>query len=393
MIREKILNTSNLPIGEPIKNYPEMCKLLGVKEKTGKSKQYQLEDWKRYFSYDINRWAFTIHDIYEEPIPKEPPKDNSIYVRFIEYILAYELATDEKRTDIKVIDTDMDIDDNAIAHTMRFTRTNLYKLLGLINNNYSRSNRLKIEEDVKHIPEWQLHQFYRRIDKKLRDILYKSLKSMEDRSLLTVHNIKIIIIKEIINGRVVMDYKEADNYEESLIDRVGNDVLNEMELKKKPYWDMKKLDEYYSKVNDLLQERYAEKYGWVGTFSEIKLVFTREQIRQNLEKIGEDLVLALQKSRMDKFNININVIDSVNKRAETIVAKAKDAYDAEELRLNQKFVDEGWMSEPNRYKPSKKEFPLYPDDYVTNQRILADLFVRIKEIQDGVNTSIIAELL
>ena len=35
-----------------VKNYPEMCELLGEKNKTGKSRILQLKEWERYFEYD-----------------------------------------------------------------------------------------------------------------------------------------------------------------------------------------------------------------------------------------------------------------------------------------------------------------------------------------------------
>lgn len=54
-----------------VKNYKEMCKLLEEKEKSGKSKQYQLKNWKRFFSWINDGHIFIIKEIYSEPLQKE----------------------------------------------------------------------------------------------------------------------------------------------------------------------------------------------------------------------------------------------------------------------------------------------------------------------------------
>ena len=45
------MDINNLKKGQVVKNYKEMCLVLQEEIKTGKSKQLQLKDWERYFSY------------------------------------------------------------------------------------------------------------------------------------------------------------------------------------------------------------------------------------------------------------------------------------------------------------------------------------------------------
>lgn len=47
------------------KNYRKICEYLHEPIKTGKSKQLQLEDWKRYFEYERNGNAFVITKVYD----------------------------------------------------------------------------------------------------------------------------------------------------------------------------------------------------------------------------------------------------------------------------------------------------------------------------------------
>lgn len=64
------MNIDNLSVGLIVKSYREMCKILDEKVKGGKSKELQLKDWKRYFSWKNEKYKFIITEIYPEPKPK-----------------------------------------------------------------------------------------------------------------------------------------------------------------------------------------------------------------------------------------------------------------------------------------------------------------------------------
>ena len=52
------------------KNYRKICEYLHEPIKTGKSKQLQLKDWKRYFEYERDGNAFVITKVYDAPKEK-----------------------------------------------------------------------------------------------------------------------------------------------------------------------------------------------------------------------------------------------------------------------------------------------------------------------------------
>lgn len=56
--------------GLEIKNYKEFCSLLNEKQKTGESKQIQLNNWQRYFSYSKRGHKFIIEEIFDMPKEK-----------------------------------------------------------------------------------------------------------------------------------------------------------------------------------------------------------------------------------------------------------------------------------------------------------------------------------
>lgn len=51
--------------------YSELCELMGEKKKTGRSKQLQLENWKRYFKWENpTKQIFRVIEVFETPIEK-----------------------------------------------------------------------------------------------------------------------------------------------------------------------------------------------------------------------------------------------------------------------------------------------------------------------------------
>ena len=68
------IDTSTLVIGMAIKNYKELCTILNEEVKTGKAKQLQLKNWKRYFDWEKDGQKFIIVDIY----PKFPTQNYTL---------------------------------------------------------------------------------------------------------------------------------------------------------------------------------------------------------------------------------------------------------------------------------------------------------------------------
>lgn len=63
--------TKELPfkVGDEIKNYKEMCKLLGEKVRTGGARENQLKRWSDYFSWEKNGHKFIIKEIFNNLFP------------------------------------------------------------------------------------------------------------------------------------------------------------------------------------------------------------------------------------------------------------------------------------------------------------------------------------
>lgn len=64
------INTSRLQVGQTVKNYKELCALLGEKESAGNSRKAQLKEFARYFEWEKSGQKFLITDIYDTPLLK-----------------------------------------------------------------------------------------------------------------------------------------------------------------------------------------------------------------------------------------------------------------------------------------------------------------------------------
>ena len=63
------MNINSLKL-KKYKNYKELCGILNEDIKTGKSKQLQLKDWERYFTWEKEGPKICHYKIYDKPKEK-----------------------------------------------------------------------------------------------------------------------------------------------------------------------------------------------------------------------------------------------------------------------------------------------------------------------------------
>lgn len=338
------INTSNLQIGQVVKNYKELCALLGEEVKTGKSKQLQLDNLKRFFEWEKAGQKFIITDIYDTPLPKVDGRssgNNSKYVKCIELLLLHYLL-------------------NKKNYTATLTKRNWWQILGMINNKYNQIERdkEKREELQKNNPiltSYEIKHFYQRSNKKLQQILFSALNSLSSRKLIE-YEIETVIVKEDDKGR--MQHEIATKYERKAILKEERYILRYVMGYEKiiQVFCRFEQDKYYAKVN----ERLYELYKWHHYFKRIRIVYNQEYISDAINDIGSEII---------REELNDKVVSALNNNAAHIYKKKSQEYDEATLKLFELY---GTGQDTSNIKLWK-----IPDIYIMAQELLTDELIRL----------------
>lgn len=338
------IDTSTLVVGMVIKNYKELCKILNEEAKTGKAKQLQLKNWKRYFDWEKDGQKFIIVDIYDTPLPKEDLRrkgNNSIYKNYIELILLQYLSKQE-------------------GYRKTFTKRNWLELLGMINSKYGKEPKMKLKQLDYCINDQEITLFYIRSNKKLERVLHDALSNLQREKLIIVEYETVIVS---VDERGKEHRFIASDYQKKKILQTERYILkNVMQYKNMFYVYIKnKSNEYYNKVN----EKLHELYGWKYYYKQIKIIYDQPNI---VDAIPSKEVM------LQKEILNSKIIEFLNDNAKNVYEKKEKEYeDALDEYLNDWIGDKEYLRNrikvPNTWK--------YPKAYIEAQRILTDELIRI----------------
>lgn len=338
------IDTSTLVIGMIIKNYKELCAILKEEVKTGKAKQLQLKNWKRYFDWEKDGQKFIIVDIYDTPLPKEDLRrkgNNSIYKNYIELILLQYLSKQE-------------------GYRKTFTKRNWLELLGMINSKYGKEPKMKLKQLDYCINDQEITLFYIRSNKKLERVLHDALSNLQREKLIIVEYETVIVS---VDERGKEHRFIANDYQKKKILQTERYILkNVMQYKNMFYVYIKnKASEYYSKVN----ERLYDLYGWKYYYKQIKIIYDKPNI---IDAIPQKEVI------LQKEILNNKIVEFLNDNAKNIYEKKEKEYeDVLDEYLNDWIGDKEYLK--NRVKVSNTW--RYPKAYVEAQKILTDELIRI----------------
>lgn len=315
------VDTTMLEIGMIVKNYKEMCRLLGEQPTTGNAKKAQMKNWERYF--EITRIKGTqkmmVSDIYDEPLAVVDGRtlgNNSIYVKSIEVILLYYLSKKN-------------------GYTATFTKGKMWKMLGMVNQHYKTLSNNELKKMDWIITDYEINHFYQRCDNKLTNILFSAMNNLRRRFVIEFEE-QVICVDD--NNHYIL----ADDSMRKNILALKYQVAKEMgfENEQQIYLKMK-ASEFYKAVNYYLNKLYGYKY----TFKQYKIIFNQNIVMEEIPLIEQEFQRTL---------LNENIIGSLNRGAKKHYnsVNAKDTI----FRL--------------------------PETYIQAQEILADKLVKIKDEAD-----------
>lgn len=346
-IEEGITNISE---GMVIKNYPELCSILGQPTyKTGSnSYKAQLKEFERYFKWEKYGQKFVIVDIYDEPLPKQDGRkkgNNSIYVTYIEAIL------------LKYLSCKKD-------YTCYLTKNQLFYLLGMINGYYKRITLPELEMLDIRITKWELDNFYFRCNQRLTEILFSALRSLENRSYIS-YTEQMVIVTDDNKYYVANDYeiKQILKAEKIILERMGKYSKSHVAC-------CYKMAEFYSLLNAYL----SEHYGWSRTFKRYKIISNQEFLQQGIQE---------NEFKLQRLLNNEQIIMAIDKNASKLFDRQEEKLEqAYERAISECIKNDNFFGMPTK-KQVKEENNIYtfPKVYVEVQKILSKKLLKIDDGQ------------
>lgn len=329
-----------LRVGQVAKNYKEMCALLGDEPTTGNAKKSQIKEWKRYFDYEKSGQSFTITEIYDKPLPNGDNRsrgNNSIYVDYIMYLLMYHFS----KTD---------------GYVENFYKVQLYKLLGMVNANYTERIPQKDKKDLidnfDNVTNYDMSDFFKRVPPKLEKILFTALNNLKRHYLLEYFEEYEITEQTNNDGSIVSISRVATNDEIKKIININHEVLECMGYKN--MWQIyysNQSDQFYSEVHKLQYERYS----WSKVFKRYKIIFSKENMAKDLHLVAEEIQRKL---------LNEAVYSSINNQAKE--------------RFDKNYIDPELWKEWGITDISQNKYDLIPDTYLLAQKELANYFIKLQ---------------
>ena len=331
------INTSRLQVGQTVKNYKELCALLGEKESAGNSRKAQLKEFARYFEWEKSGQKFLITDIYDTPLPKEDGRNKGKYVKCIEIILLNYLSKQK-------------------GYTYTLSKKKWWELLGMINRKYDNVSQEELLEINPVITKFEIRHYYQRCNKKLEEILFSALRSLSSRKLIDWEIETVIVTR----NQEKTHYRVANVFEKKIILRAERYVLHKiMHLEKMFNVFAKQMqDEFYRLVNEILKDSLDED--WQYYFKQVKIIYNHDQVVEAIPDIEAEL---------RKLELNDKVVNTLNEHAEEKYRKERKKYEDDTAKLFEKIVNGEDISEEKIFK--------IPDTYVMAQELLTDELIRL----------------
>lgn len=188
-----------LHVNQTFKNYKELCAYINQPVHGGNAKRKQVANWEHYFTFETDKQKYIITSVVRDDI-KEIPEDtehtNSIW---------------NKHISNQLCNTLLGIVSNPDQHTNKYglyslvlTTQEAFQAVGLVNEEFHKLS-WDASEDGK--PTTSII-FYKAASKKLYDIFYKVITTLDTKKILQVHHTYLLYISR--NSKVVRVASEEE---------------------------------------------------------------------------------------------------------------------------------------------------------------------------------------
>lgn len=274
------MDLENLKSDMVVKNYKDMCLILGEEECGGKQRTLQIKEWERHFDFERKGHKYIIKEIYPVPLPKDF-SSNDVYSKYVQVILTKYLK-EEGCGD--------------------FTMGSLLKVCGFVNNNWEDTNLLADYAKDNGISysqaRYYYNQLYQHVYTYCTNAVTRCLNRLSQRGFLRWN--KVLYIKD-ENGTREATKEETKTY--------LNDTC---EIRRKlgiKYLNVYNRDEYYKEVSKKIEE-----YGWENAYNMIQIIYATNFIDDIIEESQKEYYESL-------YSVNSHCLEQMHKYVETDIEK------------------------------------------------------------------------
>ncbi|MGN0629574.1 MAG: hypothetical protein ACI4IW_08115 [Oscillospiraceae bacterium] len=252
------MNLEAIKVGDRIPNYKAFCRLLDEEVKSGASKRSQLKVWEQYFSYERDKNAYVITEIYDVPQIKEDGR-----MTFMKYSVPFLLHYFSVNK--------IAVQENTVTQWLTITDFTPEIILGDdLNEKYESPNgfsHLEIQSAKNHIYETSKNAFM------------SALSNLKKDDIIAVEKKMNIIFP---NGRTIEGNEDDESYSKEVRERLyqefGVESMFSIQMSKT------RSEKFFKRMGEI----YLEEKGWERTFNTITTEVLDWEIIEKYEGINED---------------------------------------------------------------------------------------------------------
>lgn len=162
-----------------------------------------------------------------------------------------------------------------------------------------------------------------------------------------------------------------NSYSREATEEEWEEVLEvQKEILLKHGWDKIPLiqaEMFYEEVNEELYKRY----GWIGAYKEIKLIYTKEYMKSDIPMVLREIkeIVATNQSEL-----NIQILQALEGQAYRIKKRNEESIGG----IGRRRIS----GEEYKEIRERDEF-IYPNNYIEHQKKLIELFIKIENEREG----------
>lgn len=335
------MKIENLKQGLIVKNYKELCNILGVDVKSGKSKRLQMQDFERYFEYHKDGNKIIIDSIKSEVGAKMDKKtlgNNNELSKNLRYMIL-DLASRNKLNE---------------GESIGFSKVQVYKYCGMVNDNFrdAKGHKKQLSQKMS-VSELAVEECIEYTDERLSASLRRACSVLTNTNKALGHRFGYnFIIKGEANELDI--HYTADINIEDIIREVENKIMKQMKISRYDLiYKYGRWSEFKNTVISTLKEEYPIYFvNLKYYYNAIVFNYMNETVERTKKGFEEAFGLDRETARLNVNKIFSKSLNgTIDRRHKSTIKKIEDGK-AEKTEINEYRMSKDYIKEQKKIKNS-----------------------------------------